>query len=163
VLTTARYVQFHPLVYIIKLYIEMNMADLITKVVRASNPAGHGSSSGPATHTQTQSGKNQAAASRTKTTKDGTTVPSGIFGNSADKNYTAKISAQGADNVDIELGDFVHSPQSGGIQKTVQVTTDVSHTGNGKMSEEVDEGAETETEANSESSSTRRLKRHYGV
>ncbi|KAF4980296.1 hypothetical protein FZEAL_3667 [Fusarium zealandicum] len=31
------YVQFHPLVYLLKLHIEMNMADLIGKVVRASN------------------------------------------------------------------------------------------------------------------------------
>ncbi|KAH8656381.1 hypothetical protein BGZ61DRAFT_540955 [Ilyonectria robusta] len=31
------YVQFHPLVYILKLHIEMNIADLIIKVVRATN------------------------------------------------------------------------------------------------------------------------------
>ncbi|KAH6893447.1 hypothetical protein B0T10DRAFT_527830 [Thelonectria olida] len=34
------YVQFHPLVYLLKLHIEMNMADLISKVVRASNADG---------------------------------------------------------------------------------------------------------------------------
>ncbi|KAH6874560.1 hypothetical protein B0T10DRAFT_521725 [Thelonectria olida] len=33
------YVQFHPLVYLVKLHIEMNMADLIGKVVRASSHA----------------------------------------------------------------------------------------------------------------------------
>jgi len=33
------YVQFHPLVYLVKLHIEMNIADLIAKVVRASNTA----------------------------------------------------------------------------------------------------------------------------
>lgn len=32
------YIQFHPLVYLLKLHIELNMADLIAKVVRASNP-----------------------------------------------------------------------------------------------------------------------------
>ncbi|KAF5563707.1 hypothetical protein FNAPI_2546 [Fusarium napiforme] len=31
------YIQFHPLVYLLKLHIEMNMADLIGKVVRAGN------------------------------------------------------------------------------------------------------------------------------
>ncbi|KAH6967726.1 hypothetical protein BKA56DRAFT_497348 [Ilyonectria sp. MPI-CAGE-AT-0026] len=31
------YIQFHPVVYLLKLHIEMNMADLIGKVVRASN------------------------------------------------------------------------------------------------------------------------------
>jgi len=33
------YVQFHPLVYLVKLHIEMNIADLIAKVVQASNKA----------------------------------------------------------------------------------------------------------------------------
>ncbi len=31
------YVQFDPLVYLVKLHIEMKIADLIAKVVRASN------------------------------------------------------------------------------------------------------------------------------
>lgn len=33
----GRYLQFHPLAYLVKLYIEMNMADLIRKVARATN------------------------------------------------------------------------------------------------------------------------------
>ncbi|KAI1343720.1 hypothetical protein F5Y15DRAFT_175762 [Xylariaceae sp. FL0016] len=37
------YVQFHPLVYLVKLHIEMNIAELIAKVVRASNPNPTGS------------------------------------------------------------------------------------------------------------------------
>ncbi|KAI4596200.1 hypothetical protein KJ359_005707 [Pestalotiopsis sp. 9143b] len=36
--TGVIYIQFHPLVYLLKLHIELNMADLIAKVVRASNP-----------------------------------------------------------------------------------------------------------------------------
>ncbi|RMJ10754.1 hypothetical protein BHE90_005307 [Fusarium euwallaceae] len=39
------YIQFHPLVYLLKLHIEMNMADLIGKVVRASNNQDHDYSS----------------------------------------------------------------------------------------------------------------------
>jgi hypothetical protein len=35
------YLQFHPLTYLVKLHIEMNMAELITKVVKASNPNGY--------------------------------------------------------------------------------------------------------------------------
>ncbi|RSL50768.1 hypothetical protein CEP53_008695 [Fusarium sp. AF-6] len=35
------YLQFHPLAYLVKLHIEMNMAELITKVVKASNPNGY--------------------------------------------------------------------------------------------------------------------------
>ncbi|RYP10545.1 hypothetical protein DL764_000598 [Monosporascus ibericus] len=38
------YVQVHPVAYIIKLIIEINMADLITKVAGATNPASPGSS-----------------------------------------------------------------------------------------------------------------------
>lgn len=34
---TAVYIQFHPLVYLVKLHIEMNVADLIAKIVKASN------------------------------------------------------------------------------------------------------------------------------
>lgn len=36
--TGVIYIQFHPLVYLIKLHIELNMAELIAKAVRASNP-----------------------------------------------------------------------------------------------------------------------------
>jgi hypothetical protein len=34
---TAIYIQFHPLVYLVKLHIEMNVADLIAKIVKATN------------------------------------------------------------------------------------------------------------------------------
>ncbi|KAH7144503.1 hypothetical protein B0J13DRAFT_525876 [Dactylonectria estremocensis] len=50
------YVQFHPLVYLLKLHIEMNMADLIGKVVRASNAEGsHEYSSRSRSHVTGQS------------------------------------------------------------------------------------------------------------
>ncbi|KAI0003440.1 hypothetical protein F4779DRAFT_602113 [Xylariaceae sp. FL0662B] len=38
---TMIYLQFHPVAYLLKLVIEMNMADLIVKVVRAANPLSH--------------------------------------------------------------------------------------------------------------------------
>jgi hypothetical protein len=34
------YIQFHPLAYLVKLHIEMNMAELIAKIVKADNPFG---------------------------------------------------------------------------------------------------------------------------
>lgn len=34
---TVIYIQFHPLVYLIKLHIEMNVAELIAKIVKAKN------------------------------------------------------------------------------------------------------------------------------
>ncbi|KAH7111353.1 hypothetical protein B0J11DRAFT_619929 [Dendryphion nanum] len=48
------YVQFHPLVYLIKLHIEMNNADLIIKIVKATNRKGQAQGYGidctPSTH-----------------------------------------------------------------------------------------------------------------
>ena len=40
------YVQFHPLAYLVKLHIEMNMATLIAKVVKGTNGFGDGPSYG---------------------------------------------------------------------------------------------------------------------
>jgi hypothetical protein len=34
---SAVYIQFHPLTYLVKLHIEMNIADLISKIVKATN------------------------------------------------------------------------------------------------------------------------------
>lgn len=42
------YVQFHPLVYILKLHIELNMADLIAKIVKMENGGSYPSGSNPA-------------------------------------------------------------------------------------------------------------------
>jgi hypothetical protein len=42
---SAVYLQFHPMIYLVKLHIEMNIADLIARVVRASNPHQGGSDS----------------------------------------------------------------------------------------------------------------------
>lgn len=58
------YLQFHPLAYLVKLHIEMNMAELITKVVKASNPSGYdysGSRSGGKSGAKT--GTNKRATS----------------------------------------------------------------------------------------------------
>ncbi|CAF3455255.1 unnamed protein product [Fusarium graminearum] len=60
------YLQFHPLAYLVKLHIEMNMAELITKVVKASNPNDYdysGSRSG-----------GKSGATRTATNKRATSV-----------------------------------------------------------------------------------------
>lgn len=37
---SAVYIQFHPLTYLVKLHIEMNIADLISKIVKATNHLG---------------------------------------------------------------------------------------------------------------------------
>ena len=47
---TFVYMQFHPVAYIVKLNIEMTMANLISKVARVSNSTGTHSSRGQASH-----------------------------------------------------------------------------------------------------------------
>ena len=45
--SNALYIQFHPLVYLLKLYIEINISDLIVKIVKAENQLNeYGSQSG---------------------------------------------------------------------------------------------------------------------
>ncbi|TQW10151.1 hypothetical protein IF2G_02941 [Cordyceps javanica] len=58
-----RYVQFTPLVYIIKLYIELVMANLIAKIARSDNPlyAGHNDDS---SHARSQPRQTTITASR---------------------------------------------------------------------------------------------------
>ncbi|KAF4997647.1 hypothetical protein FGRMN_3679 [Fusarium graminum] len=65
------YLQFHPLAYLVKLHIEINMAELITKVVKASNPNGYDYS-----HSQSHSGGKSGG--KTVTTKNrGSVFPVG--------------------------------------------------------------------------------------
>ncbi|KAH8734268.1 hypothetical protein BGZ61DRAFT_490291 [Ilyonectria robusta] len=54
------YLQFHPLAYLVKLHIEMNMADLITKVVKASNPADYAGYSNSLSRSNPKSSQNGA-------------------------------------------------------------------------------------------------------
>ncbi|KAM0202483.1 hypothetical protein ACHAPA_010584 [Fusarium lateritium] len=65
------YLQFHPLAYLVKLHIEMNMAELITKVVKASNPNGYDYS-----HSQSRSG-GKTGGKTTTNKKIGSVFPGG--------------------------------------------------------------------------------------
>ncbi|KAM5515189.1 hypothetical protein FOXYSP1_06155 [Fusarium oxysporum f. sp. phaseoli] len=101
------YVQFHPLAYLVKLHIEMNMADLIIKVVKASNNSEYPDYSGSRSHsTQKKSSK-----------QTGKSIPSAMFvgGN------TTFIEAN---TDDIELVDRLE----GGIQKTTRTEVVVKQT-----------------------------------
>ncbi|KAF5026992.1 hypothetical protein F66182_866 [Fusarium sp. NRRL 66182] len=65
------YLQFHPLAYLVKLHIEMNMAELITKVVKASNPNGYEYSG-----SRSRSGQ-KSTNNKTATKKRGSVFPGG--------------------------------------------------------------------------------------
>ncbi|KAM0200729.1 hypothetical protein ACHAPA_008171 [Fusarium lateritium] len=109
------YVQFHPLVYLCKLHIEMNMADLIGKVVRAGN----NQADGPHDY-----------SSRSRTTiKTGTRPGQGRFGGALTRTH-------------IELGDEDEIELKGrqnldGIKKTV--VTEVVRSPNSDLEDEITE------------------------
>ncbi|KAF6527205.1 hypothetical protein ACKRZS_014005 [Fusarium odoratissimum] len=102
------YVQFHPLAYLVKLHIEMNMADLIIKVVKASNNSDYPDYSGSRSHSTQKKSSKQTGKSK---------VPSAMFvgGN------TTFIEAN---TDDIELVDRLE----GGIQKTTRTEVVVKQT-----------------------------------
>ncbi|KAH6949267.1 hypothetical protein DER45DRAFT_606670 [Fusarium avenaceum] len=138
------YIQFHPLVYLLKLQIEMNMADLIGKVVRASN-------NDPNRHDY---------SSRSRTT--GTSRPHGTrFGQTlASAHHRTHIELGEEDEYELQEREKID-----GIKKTV--VTQVVHTGQQKQ--QTDDSDSTIDDHNndnavSEASSTKHLhQRKYSV
>lgn len=134
------YLQFHPLAYLVKLHIEMNMADLITKVVKASNPAGYPDYS------------NSRSRSNPKSSQRGT--------NAGGSKKIASMFAGGNVTFVEAGGDDIELPNrdmAGGIQKTM--TTQVVIKNANTSNQDYDD-----RDFASESSSTRQLKReHYAV
>ncbi|PTD10246.1 hypothetical protein FCULG_00008806 [Fusarium culmorum] len=105
------YVQFHPLAYLVKLHIEMNMADLIIKVVKASNGNGYDYSGSKSGNTQPkQNGPNKLGKGH---------IPSAMF---VGGNLTL-IQAGVDDGEDIEM-----NRMEGGIQKTTRTEVVVKQT-----------------------------------
>ncbi|KAK7431556.1 hypothetical protein QQZ08_001774 [Neonectria magnoliae] len=131
------YVQFHPLVYMLKLQIEMNISSLIVKVVRAT---GENSSYARGTELQSKppdsTGARGASENRTGTTK----LSNNIF--SGNRTYIE------ADPMDAEMPGKSPHPQKG-ITKIVQ--TEVTMTPRGRDDEDGDTNSQ---------SSTRHLKQH---
>jgi hypothetical protein len=126
------YVQFHPLAYLVKLHIEMNMAELITKVVKASNGGYPDYSGSRSRTTQNKSSKTAQSGGRVNSI-----FPNGQAG------HTTFVEA-GGDDIELPTRD------AHGIQKTT--TTQIV------IKESRQSGYEDHDFA-SESSSTRQLKR----
>ncbi|KAI1335915.1 hypothetical protein F5Y15DRAFT_419373 [Xylariaceae sp. FL0016] len=138
------YLQFQALAYAIKLHIEMGMADLIKKIVRASNSSGRELSSGVG------KGTSSAGISDTTTNAAAGTKHRDKGKNALDENYHNNFIAtitcganrpyRGGHSTRIELGsvdtlDFneqkpqgEHREGLGGIQKTTVVTQTVDGT-----------------------------------
>ncbi|KAF7559791.1 hypothetical protein G7046_g4349 [Stylonectria norvegica] len=135
------YVQFHPLVYLLKLHIEMNMADLIGKVVRASNQ---------------HEGSHDYNSSRSRTAQTGSSRPN-------QSRFGATLTSA-HHRTHIELGDddemeLKERENLEGIKKTV--VTEIIRSGpNG----EEDDVPELHERAVSEASSTKQLhSRQYSI
>ncbi|KAH7009616.1 hypothetical protein EDB80DRAFT_713588 [Ilyonectria destructans] len=122
------YVQFHPLVYMLKLHIEMNISSLIVKVVRATGD--NSSYANGTTGTELQSKPNN---------RSGATVPSNHMFSGNHGNQT---------QVEAETGDDAPKGFSRGITKIVQTRITVT-----PRNHEVEDN-----EDGSSQSSTRRLK-----
>ncbi|KAF5661917.1 hypothetical protein FHETE_8197 [Fusarium heterosporum] len=101
------YVQFHPLAYLVKLHIEMNMADLIIKVVKAGNDSSNPDDS------KSRSFQKKRGSRRSLRSK----FPSAMF-----MGGNRTIVEAGVD--DIALVNIVE----GGIQKTTMTEVVVKHT-----------------------------------
>ncbi|CAJ2512656.1 Uu.00g007750.m01.CDS01 [Anthostomella pinea] len=99
------YVQFHPLVYLLKLHIELNMADLIAKVVSSENGGSHPSGSGDVYHRSHGTGKAD---------------PRGFH-----MNTLVTANRQFAHDHDDDNEVDLNARPKGGIQKTVE--TEVRH------------------------------------
>ncbi|KAI2462973.1 hypothetical protein F4781DRAFT_437896 [Annulohypoxylon bovei var. microspora] len=109
------YFQFHPFVYLLKLYIEMNITDLIAKIVRADNRVSYAS--------KCYATKAGAAAAAQSTFNDGT----GTVASSSDTrvatltntNTSQEMHEMNRDDIQIK------NHPIGGIQKTV--VTEIRH------------------------------------
>ncbi|OBS17811.1 hypothetical protein FPOA_09541 [Fusarium poae] len=99
------YVQFHPLAYLVKLHIEMNMADLIIKVVKASNGNGYDYSG----------------------SKSGSTQPKQKSGNKLGKGHIPSAMFIGGNLTLCQAGDddIEMNRLEGGIQKTTRTEVEV--------------------------------------
>ncbi|KAI1844110.1 hypothetical protein JX265_009627 [Neoarthrinium moseri] len=119
------YVQFHPLIYLVKLHIEMNIADLIARVVKASNPHQTGS------YGNSHSNRHEGSHKMTTMVRTG--------------HNTGTQS-----RIDEETEDSYHHNRfpKGGIQRTIETQV---------IREDKDDDAQ------SESSSTRELQKHFAI
>ncbi|RSL77094.1 hypothetical protein CDV31_017346 [Fusarium ambrosium] len=126
------YIQFHPLVYLLKLHIEMNMADLIGKVVQASNTENHDYSS--------RSWGNGTA--RQYTSRFGHIL--------ANTQHRTHIEIGQEDEYGLQEREKIR-----GIKKTV--VTQVTHSGPSENDDDSHEDEEIDDREISESSSTKQL------
>ncbi|QPC61810.1 hypothetical protein HYE67_004041 [Fusarium culmorum] len=142
-LTIYSYIQFHPLVYLLKLHIEMNMADLIGKVVRAGNNDHRGGGNDYSSRSRT------TGASRAHGTRFGNTL--------ASAHHRTHIELGEDDEYELEQREKIE-----GIKKTV--VTKITHTGEQKLDDSDSTAEDQNDNAISEASSTNHLhQRNYSV
>ena len=153
-----RYLEFQCFAYLTKLYIEMNMAELIKKVVRATQ---HGDKDGRSTSGIGPSGKSSRTTDVPRggiSEENGRSRFSGLISRGASKASPTRYTAH------IELGsteDVSTSRQHGqGSSQPPQPTIGIHKT---VITEIVSSKVEDDDTPRSESSSTRQLNGKYGV
>ncbi|KAK7427283.1 hypothetical protein QQZ08_006219 [Neonectria magnoliae] len=113
------YLSFHPVCFLFKLQIEMQMAELVNKIVRASNGYGSGNNS----HRLSITTKSRSEGTHGKS-KFSHTLSKGHNGAFRGGN-TTQIEVGDHDSLEHDLRDVAHSGAGGnGIMKTVQTTID---------------------------------------
>ncbi|KAI4602193.1 hypothetical protein KJ359_009430 [Pestalotiopsis sp. 9143b] len=128
------YIQFHPLIYLVKLHIEMNIADMIARVVRASNPHQTGS------YDKSNSNNRYGGTTQKMTTMVHTRTGNG---NGKYNNNTHGSHVGFAEDSD---GDV----PSAGIKRTIETQV-------------VREPKAEDDDNQSESNSTRELQKHFAI
>ncbi|KAF4448056.1 hypothetical protein F53441_8487 [Fusarium austroafricanum] len=111
------YVQFHPLVYILKLHIEMNISDLIVRVVRATGDHSSYPEGGIDENTELRSRMKAAVSKKTGgSNRTGTNGGKGVMFSSTGRNLEVRVDAG---------GQAPTSQAQGGITKVTQTQVTV--------------------------------------
>lgn len=109
------YVQFAPLAYISKLYIEIEMANLIFKVVRSSSTGQEHSWVYGSSHNKSQTGNKSVNKGSNNATTTGTKLGGNTMISRADKVEAGRLSSSS----ELELANY---PGPHGITRTIETT-----------------------------------------
>lgn len=143
----CRYLQFHPLVYMMKLHIEMNIASLIAKVVRATT-GGHSEGLGENKSSSFSQGTElKSTGKRRATNLFSSSNHRRLEGESATRSKNGRVlGLSGHHEFSVGAGegpreqDFAADGQERRIKKVTETTVTVSHANNRR-----DEDAQSES------------------
>ena len=142
------YIQFHPLVYILKLHIEMNIAELIVKVVRATSGSPY-YASGTELHSSRKNRSN-FPQNQQQAGGGGSQLRTGTNGQSVDPFSAGETGVTAS----VEAGE-AYAKRGGGMPGTGITKIVQTRVTSRRRDEDADEDGSSE-------SSTRNLQQHHG-